>query len=143
MQHPFYPWEYPMRVTHYDDGYYCWRAEIDRDFEYGGATYRLEIDDDQGPGNEWTVGRHRITVSVGGVSCRPWVNVVESPVDHITADPIVIVEGSNTRTDREWVEDDQQDYEYTRYDYRYKAKVYLADLKEKLARVEAALASMS
>ncbi|MBQ7058192.1 MAG: hypothetical protein IJM83_02655 [Firmicutes bacterium] len=33
MQHPFYAWDYPMRVTKYDDGYYCWRAEIDRDFE--------------------------------------------------------------------------------------------------------------
>ena len=43
MQHPFYPWEYPMRVTHYDDGYYCWRAEIDRDFEMSGYKTTIRI----------------------------------------------------------------------------------------------------
>ncbi len=43
MLHPFYPWEYPMRVTHYDDGYYCWRAEIDRDFEMSGYKTTIRI----------------------------------------------------------------------------------------------------
>ena len=32
-----------MHVTHYDDGYYCWRAEIDRDFEMSGYKTTIRI----------------------------------------------------------------------------------------------------
>ena len=36
-----YSWQFPLRVTRYEDGIYRWRAEIDRDFEM--RSYKIAI----------------------------------------------------------------------------------------------------
>ena len=84
--------------------------------EYNGKEYYIETSSNQSE-NPFTLGKNQVTVSVMGCDTIAIVEIIESPVERIEAEPVTITEYTNGDWNYMW-----NDFDVREYYYRYAAE---------------------
>jgi len=116
---------YPLTTVKFKDGH----TEVGRgSVSYDGEWYSGDMSDDQSYDNQWGVGEHKATISLLGVECEVTVNVVPSPVESISAEPVTLMEGIDGYTASDYDPETYTDGpEYFKYNYYSELTVKLTD----------------
>ena len=104
-------------VLTYENGETKTIYTLREDVEYNGVLYHAQYNDPQ-DGDPWDVGMHTVECSIMGCTFTALFNVIDTPIESITVDPITFYEGNFTSTVTYWDNDLNEYVTYSRFEIK-------------------------